>query len=589
MQGGGNGRFQAGAGFSERKALLPEERVKRIGSGALGGKAQGLVDIHQALRNGLDAAAFPGIAIDIRRMTILGGDVFATFMERNHLLDIACSDLHDGHIARAFQKADLPCEILGDLRALVGQMVTPLAIRSSSLLEDSEHEPFAGVYATKMIPNGSYSLDIRFRQLVEAIKFVYSSTFYRAAKNYRRAIGRADEDEKMAMIVQEMVGKRYRDRFYPDLSGVARSYNYYPMAPARPEDGVVSLALGMGKTIVDGGISWTYSPGYPKVDPPFGSTARLLKNTQTQFWAVNMGDPPEYDPTRETEYLLLESITEAERDGTLRRLASTYNPQSDRLSIGTGTQGPRAITFAPLLVLKELPLNEIILRLLSVCEQTLGAPVEIEFAMTFDPHHFAFLQVRKMAVSAEEVQVAEAELSGASVLAASRNALGNGALETIRDVVYVKPGEFNLRYTQAMVPELKRLNERLLAARQPYLLVALGRLGTTDPWLGIPVQWAQICGAQAVVEVAQENARVELSQGSHYFHNIVNLGVKYFLMPFTSPYKLDWAWLERQPAVEETRFLRHVCMEQPLQIKVDGRSSRGVIYKPGERADSGVR
>jgi len=559
---------------------LRSEVVHCIGRGSMGGKAQGLVDIQAVLRSRLDFAEYPGIAIDIPEMSVLCTDIFTHFMEQNNLARVACSDLPDERIANAFLKADLPFETLGALRGLIDRVHTPLAIRSSSLLEDAEREPFAGVYETKMIPNSIYDPDVRFRQMVEAIKLVYASTFFKAAKDYRRAIGRRVEDEKMAVIIQEVIGKRTLDRFYPELSGAARSFNYYPMGAARPEQGVVSLALGLGKTIVDGGRSWTYSPAFPKVGPPFGSTKELLTRTQTDFWAVNMGEPKVYDPTRETEYLVRESLTAAEKDGSLTYLVSTYDPQSDRLTIGAGSKGPRALTFAPLLVLRTAPLNELVSALLRICAEAMGGPVEIEFAMTFNPHRFGFLQVRRMAVSIEEMEVHEAGMVGERVLAASATALGNGSLDHIADIVYMRPEAFELRHTLAIVPELKQLNKKLLDQSRPYLLIALGRLGTTDPWLGVPIQWADVCGAKAVIEAAQEKARVELSQGSHYFHNILNLGVKYFLLPFTSPYQIDWAWLDGQEAAEETRFLRHVRLAQPLAVRVDGRTSRGVILKP---------
>lgn len=500
-------------------------------------------------------------------------------MRNNDLYKIAYSDLPDDHIAHAFQKANLPFEMLGDLRALVEQVHTPLAIRSSSLLEDAQREPFAGIYATKMIPNNLYDADVRFRQLVEAIKFVYASTFSRTARQYRKATGHKDEEEKMGVIIQELVGKRYHTRFYPELSGVARSYNYYSMGPSKPEDGVVNLALGLGKTIVDGGVCWLCSPTHPRVQPPFGSVDELLDETQTEFWAVNMGKPPEYDPTQETEYLLLEDLTAAERDGTLRYLASTYSPLSGRLSIGTGFPGPRALTFAPLLVLDEIPFINLVRDLLEICQTTMGTPVEIEFAMTFDPHRFSFLQVRTMLPPSGETHIEAEELSSENILVASERALGNGVTDTIQDIVYTKPESFDLKYTMAMVPELESLNGHLLDEGRPYLLIALGRLGTTDPWLGIPANWGKISGAKVVVEATRENARVELSQGSHYFHNIINLGVKYFSLPLSSQYKIDWDWLSRQEIVEETKFLRHVRLFKPLQVKVDGRSSRGVIYK----------
>jgi hypothetical protein len=562
-----------------RKFPNPNAPLSRIGEGHLGGKAHGLAFIHKFLHSNLNPANFEGITIDIPSLVVLCTGVFDTFMERNALYETAYSDITDDRIAHAFQRADLPFDVLGDLRALIDQVHSPLAIRSSSLLEDAEREPFAGIYATKMIPNNQYDPDARFRQLVEAIKFVYASTYSKAAKDYRNSMGHRNEDEKMAVIIQELVGKRYENRFYPELSGVVRSFNYYPVKPAKPEDGVVNLALGLGKTIVEGGISWPYSPAYPKVQPPFGSVEDLLNNTQNEFWVVNMGEPPEYNPIKETEYLLLENLTLADRDGSLRYMASTYNQLSGRLSIGTNIRGPRALTFSPLLVLGELPLNDLIIALLSICEKALNTPVEIEFAMTFNPHRFGFLQVRSMVIPVGVVKVSDGELKGDNVLAASETALGNGVVDTIMDIVYVKPEGFELIHTQAVVPELDHFNDKLLKASRPYLLIVFGRLGTTDPWLGIPVQWGQICGAKVIVEATQENVKVELSQGSHYFHNMINLGIKYFSLPLSSPYKIDWGWLGKQDMVEETRFVRHVKLTDPLHIKVDGRSNRGVIYK----------
>jgi hypothetical protein len=566
------------ADFS-RNFLDPGTPLTRIGGGELGGKAQGLATIRSVLSAQPISNKFPEITVNIPSLAIVCTDVFDAFMRHNDLYHIACSGLPDDRIAHAFQRADLPFEILGDLRSLVEHVHVPLAIRSSSLLEDAQNEPFAGVYASKMIPNDLYDPDVRFRQLAEAIKFVFSSTFSKSARQYRKALGHSDEDEKMGVIIQELVGKRYHVRFYPELSGVARSFNYYPMAPSKPEQGIVNLALGLGKTIVDGGLCWSCSPAYPKVQPPFGSVEELLEETQTEFWAVNMGEPPEYDPTQETEYLLLENLTVAEREGTLRYLASTYSPLSGRLSIGMGFPGPRALTFAPILVLDELPLIGLLRELLQLCQSSMDAPVEIEFAMTFNPHRFALLQVRSMVSPLGETHLNAEELGGDNILAASESALGNGSIDTIQDIIYTKPEGFDLKNTMAMVPDLEHLNDRLLDEGRPYLLIALGRLGTTDPWLGIPINWGKISGAKVVVEATRANVRVELSQGSHYFHNIISLGVKYFSLPLSSQYKIDWDWLSRQEVAEETQFLRHVRLPKPLKVKVDGRSSRGVIYK----------
>jgi hypothetical protein len=560
-----------------RNFLDPSTPVSCLGTGEIGGKAEGLAFIRDVIHSKLNQEKFSDIKVEIPSMVILCTDTFDSFMKQNQLYDIAFSDVRDDRIAHAFQKAELPFEVLGDLRSIVEQVHTPLAIRSSSMLEDTKNEPFAGVYQTKMIPNNEYDPDVRFRQLTEAIKFVYASTYFKAAKVYRKTIGHQDKDEKMAVIIQELVGNRYRTRFYPEVAGVARSYNYYPMKPAKPEDGVVNLALGLGKTVVDGGISWAYSPAFPKAEPPFVSAPDMLVNTQTEFWVVNMGKPPKYDPINEGEYITLENIAAAEEDRSLQYVASTYNAFSSRLSIGTGFKGPRVLTFAPLLLLQLVPFNDLMQSLLSICKQSLGTPVEIEFAMTFNPHRFGFLQVRAMAIPTDIVHVSEAEMKGSNVLISSDGVLGNGIVENIKDVVYVIPEKFELKNTKAIVPELEHFNDKLLGAGLPYMLIAFGRLGTTDPWLGIPVQWGQICGAKVIVEATLANVRVELSQGAHYFHNMINLGVKYFSLPFNQQNQIDWKWLRDQEIIEETHFVRHVRLKDPLKIRVDGRRSRGVI------------
>lgn len=578
---GSHNSIRSGLVDFDRNFLDPQTPLSCVGAGMIGGKAEGLVGIRARLHAGLSLDRLQGVSVEIPPMLVLCTDIFDLFIQNNNLAPLISDPPSDDRIARAFQNAQLPFEVLGDLRSVVEQVHTPLAIRSSSLLEDTRRSPFAGIYHTKMIPNSEYDPDIRFRQLVEAIKFVYASTYFKSARDYRRTIGSRDQDEKMAVIIQELVGKRYHDRFYPELAGVARSYNYYPMRPARPEDGVVNLALGLGKTVVDGGISWPYSPAYPQAVPPFGSDADMLKSTQTEFWVVNMGEPPAYDPQNEMEYIRQENLLAAEQDGSLPYLASTYNALSGRLSIGVDSfKGPRVLTFAPLLVLKQVPFNDLVKSLLAMCEDELGAPVEIEFAMTFNPHRFGFVQVRAMEIPSESLQVEERELVGEKVLVASLNVLGNGVVENIRDVVYIRPQSFELRHSPAIVPELEAVNSQLLEAGLPYALVVFGRLGTSDPWLGIPVQWGQVCGARVIVEATQENARVELSQGSHYFHNMINLGVKYFSIPFSSQYAIAWDSLEQQEVIWQGNFVRHVRFPAPLKIRVDGRRSRGVIIRP---------
>jgi hypothetical protein len=548
------------------------------GRAELGGKALGLLTLGQALTE-LDNANFPGITVEIPATAVLGTSVFDAFIQRNGLDQMKYSHFSDLRIAHAFQRADMPFEALGELRALINRWTSPLAVRSSGLLEDTMHRPFAGVYGTKMIPNNAYDADTRFQKLIEAIKFVWASTYFKIARDYCQATGLDIREEKMAVVIQQIVGKRRSDRYYPDLSGVARSFNFYPLKPARPEDGVASLALGLGKTIVDGGKSWTYSPAHPHMPPPFGTIDDLLNLTQTEFWSVNLGEPPEYNPVKETEYMRKDGLDAAEKDGSLHYLASTYDLQSERLTPGAGGRGPRALTFAPLLELDQVPLNPLIAGLLAQCEEQLGCAVEIEFAMTFDPPYFGCLQVRPMALPGGDLQVAVEDLDDVRAIAASETVLGNGVIDGIEDVVYVIPERFELQHTRLIAQELEGHNHTLLEQGRSYVLIVFGRLGTLDPWLGIPVTWGQISAARVIVEAAQENVRVEPSQGSHYFHNIINLGVMYFSMPYSSPYQIDWAWLQKQEVLKEGRFTRHIRLKTSLTVKVNGRDGRGVICR----------
>ena len=341
-----------------------------IGHGEIGGKAHGLARIKVELLEHLDLTAFPEFCVRIPTITVLATDVFDHFMAQNDLYRVVMAEERDDEIGMAFQHASLPPDIIGDLRALCEEVHFPLAIRSSSLFEDSLHRPFAGVYGTKMIPNNQFDADTRFRILLEAVKFVYASTFFAEARAYIAGTGESIEHEKMAVIIQEVVGARHGDRYYPNISGVARSYNYYRSGHAKAEDGVVNLALGLGKTIVDGGVSWTYSPAFPSANPPYKSMGEFLKQTQTTFWSVNMGKPPAHDPVRETEYMMTASLAEAEPDGTIDLLVSTYQADNDRVVPGASGRGPRIITFAPILYLDALPLNKLLKTLLRECEET---------------------------------------------------------------------------------------------------------------------------------------------------------------------------------------------------------------------------
>jgi len=570
----------------DREFFGAENAFTRIGDGALGGKASGLLRVREEILSRLDPEEFPYIEVSVPTATILTTELFDSFIQRNHLEDIATSDLADDRIAHAFQQAELPAEHVGDLRALISCVHTPLAVRSSSLLEDDLDHPFAGVYGTKMVPNNEIEEDARFNRLMEAVKFVYATTFFAESKDYLRSIGVQLGEERMAVIVQEVVGQRAGDRFHPCLSGVARSHNYYPTGHAKAEDGVVMLALGLGKTIVDGGLSWSYSPAYPKAPPPFNDLGELLKNTQTLYWAVHMGDPPPHDPIRETEHLVQPGLAEAEADGALRYLVSTYDPGSDRLNPGLDVRGPRALTFAPLLGSRLLPFNDLLKRLLELSEEALDGPVEIEFAINLDrqdalPARVGFLQVRPMMVGGEHIDVAENDLFADDVVLASENVLGNGHRSDLEDVVFIRPEAFEPAETPAIAKELEGINRRLVADGRRYLLIGFGRWGTSDSWLGIPVAWGQISGARAIVEATLPDVQPDLSQGSHFFHNLLSFRVLYLSVEHHGPHRIDWDWLGRQPVVQSTAHTTHVRLPKPLEVRVDGAGGRGVVRRHG--------
>ncbi len=571
----------------DRQFLSSDRDFTVIGTGALGGKALGLAFIKRIIAEQCPPGLVPGLNIRIPRLTVVQTDAFEQFMARNRLWDVVRAEPPDDRLAHAFQRADLPPLILGDLRAIVQEMHSPLAIRSSSLLEDALRHPFAGTYATKMIANNQPDTDHRFQRLAEAIKYVWASTFFQDARSYLRAIGRTCEDERMAVIIQEVVGRRHGDRFYPAISGVIRTYNFYPQPPARPEEGVVSLALGLGKTIVDGGVVWTYSPAHPTLSPPYGSTRELLEHTQTEFWAVNMGPPPAYDPINEAEYLISGTLADAEADGTLRPLASTYDAESDRLVIGLGRHGPRALTFAPVLELNAIPLNPGIRHLMTVCRAALSSDVEIEFAVTFDPRgsgpaEFGFLQLRPTLVSGERVAVPDHELADPAALVTSDRVLGNGARDDLTDIVYVRPDTFAPQHTRAVAAELEGLSRALVEAGRHCILIGFGRWGSSDPWLGIPVTWPQIAAARVIVEATRPDMHVTPSQGSHFFHNMTGFGVLYFTVHHAGPGRIHWDALAALPPVREGPFVRHVRAPTPLTVRVDGRTGRGIIA-PGGR------
>jgi hypothetical protein len=554
-----------------------------IGGGEVGGKARGLLSAAKLLAERFPSGGVGELTVDIPRFAVIATEEFERFVADPAVAEAIAEEGPDQRIAHAFQRADLPARLVGDLRAIAEGVHTPLAVRSSSALEDAMFRPFAGVYATKMLPNNQANPDERFRRLVEAVKLVWASTCFAEARAYRRALGADTAPERMAVIIQDVVGRQAGDRFYPVVSGVARSYNFYPSGRARPEDGVLELALGLGKAIVDGNWSWAVCPAYPKAPPPFNNVRDMLAGTQTGFYAIHMGPSLRPDPLREDEFTVRAELSDAEYDGALRFVASTYDAASDRVVPGTGREGPRVLDFAPLLVLGQIPLVEAVRGLLATGEDLCGGPVEIELAVDIDrlgrdPARLGLLQVRPMVVTTEVVDVSAEDLDAPGVLVASDRALGNASVDAISDVVFIDRTVFEPRHTALVAAELQQVNVRLAAEGRPYVLIGFGRFGTSDPWRGIPVVWSQIAGARVIVEAPFEGMPADPSQGSHFFHNLTSFAACYLAAGTAArPGAVDWERLERLPGIGRQRFVRHVRSAEPLAIRVDGRTRRGLV------------
>jgi DNA-binding NarL/FixJ family response regulator len=577
-------RNQSGiiADFTPSRVRVPMA-FTRIGGGSIGGKARGLAFINAFIRRYELRHRFDGVRIAVPSSAAVGTEVYDEFLERNHLREFVARDLNDEQIAKAFLSADLPQATLRDLTAFLRQVRYPLAVRSSSLLEDSQGRPFAGVYATHMIPNDHSALQIRLDQLCAAIKLVYASAFFRSARRYLEAAGRRPEEEKMGVILQEVVGSAHNGRFYPTFSGVARSYNYYPTEQMKPEDGVASVALGLGKMVVEGGQSLMFSPALPRVLPQFPTTADMLANSQRRFYALDISHPQVYPTPDGSANLVMLDLDVAEADGTLAPIGSVYSAENDIVYDGVLRSGPRLVTFAHVLKADLFPLAEILRLLLEIGQEGMACAVEIEFAvdMSTQPMEFGFLQIRPIASLEECDEVNMPETDRDHAICFSPLALGGGRIYEIRDVVYVKPDEFDASQTPEIAAELARVNDDLLRCGDHCVLIGPGRWGSADRWLGIPVTWEQISSARVIVETSLEDFVVAPSQGTHFFQNLTAFGIGYLTVhPSLHEGFVDWDWLASQEAVEETRFLRHVRVPEPLDVWLNVRTRQGVILKP---------
>lgn len=571
----------------KKESFEPSSSFARIGGGSLGGKARGLGFVNILINNYDLHDKFEGVEILVPPAVVIGTDVFDQFLEENNLRNLALNSLDDREITRRFLEAKkFPEGILNELAGFLDLIREPLAVRSSSLLEDSQYHPFAGVYETYMIPNNDPSPLARLNELVNAIKRVYASTFYQSAKDYIKITSYRLEEEKMAVIVQKMVGSQHENRFYPDFAGVAKSYNFYPISPQKATDGIVSAALGLGKTVVDGGNTLRFCPRYPNHLLQFFSPEESLRTNQNEFYALEMNSQV-MDYTETYDVLLKKhNLDVAEHDGTLKYVGSTYSAENDSIADGLSRRGIRLVTFAPILRNKIFPLPQILDLLLDMGSWGMGTPVEIEFAANMSSKNhgrkeFGILQMRPLVLSreSEELNVDDMEPSG--LICQSHQVLGNGVIRDIHDIVFVDIHRFERSKTTEIAREITEMNEALVAENKPYLLIGLGRWGTLDPWLGIPVKWDQISGAKAIVEAGFKDMDVSPSQGSHFFQNLTSFMVGYFTIH--SEIKeglLDWDWLLHQPAIEKKKFINHVRCKKPIVVKMNGHQNKGIILKP---------
>ena len=581
-----------------------ESSFLRIGSGSLGGKARGLAFVRHLLRKSRVTRRFPGVRVSVPPAVVLATDVFDQFVAENNLLDFALQCEDDAEIQQRFLAAPLSTSLNEDLKSFLAEVNHPLAVRSSSLLEDSQYQPFTGVYETFMLGNQQANLEDRLTALSEAIRRIYASTFSRHAKAYVRATPYRLEEEKMAVILQQVVGTPHGQRFYPDFSGVVRSRNFYPVPPMTFEDGIAAVALGLGRAVVDGGKCLTFCPRYPRNLVQFSSVEDILSNSQSEFWALELDGASDGRPGHWHERRF--GLDSAESDGTLQAVASTYSRDNHAIYDGVSRPGSRIVTFAPMLKHSTFPLAEILDELVRAGEDALGNPVEVEFAVrlpqqagsstgqatgqlagqsagqsTGQAAEFGFLQIRPLTLARESEDLALDDVQPERLICRGSKVLGNGRIENLYDVVVVDSQRFERSRSQEVAKAVAQFNRLLLGKNRPYLLIGVGRWGSTEPWLGIPVEWDEISGARVIVEAGFRDFRVTPSQGSHFFQNLTAFQIGYFTVnPDVGEGSVDWQWLTEQPAMEEQGCVRHLQFAEPIRVVMNSRTSQGVIFKP---------
>ena len=558
-------------------------RFARIGGGSLGGKARGLAFVNALLAQSPIERGFDGVRVYVPRCVVIGTDIWEQFVDANDLRRLALEPPDDATIRAAFLAANLPRSLLEDLRAYLAKVNYPVAVRSSSVLEDSLYHPFAGVYATLMVPNNEPDIEQRLARLCDAIKLVYASVYTESARRYLAATPHHVEDEKMAVILQQVVGNRHEDVFYPCFAGVVRSYNFYPFGEhMKPEDGVAEVALGLGEEVVGGDAALRFCPRYPHVLPQLADGDAFIDQSQRHLYALDLRRDGG-EQTSQSGLLRRLELDDAERHGTLASVGSVWSDDSQCFYDGIYRAGVRVVTFAHLLKSGVFPLAPLLCKALELGRRGMGGPVEVEFAgnLLSEPKELALLQLRPFGISGHQETVELDGLPDARRLCYSPAALGNGVYRAIHDVVYVLPERFDSGKTVEIAREIAKLNEQMVSEGRASLLIGPGRWGSSNPWLGIPVNWPQINSAKIIIEAAIDGFCPDPSQGSHFFHNLTSLGSAYLTVNAAVERGfVDFDWLDAQPGEEVCPFVRHVRLSRPLEAYVDGRTSQAAVYRP---------
>ena len=569
----------------EKESFDPDSSFARIGGGSLGGKARGLGFLNWLINNNNLKEQFEDINIYVPPAVVLTTQVFDMFLEENHLTEIVMSSTDDKKIFdKIISAKKFPRKTLNQLEEFLEIMKTPLAVRSSSLLEDSQYHPFAGVYKTYMLPNNHPNPRLRLEKLILAIKKVYASTYTKSSRKYITHTSYRIEEEKMAVVIQKMVGNNYNNKYYPDIAGVAKSYNFYPIPPQEPNDGIVSAVLGLGKTVVEGGNAVRFCPKYPTDLIQFYSINDSLNNSQREFYALPLNKIPLEEFAKKEELLEKYKIEDAEKDGTLNLIASTFSAENDMITDGLSRNGPRVITFAPILKHDYFPIAKILRLLLELGAWGMGTPIELEFAVNLSSENkeFGLLQMRPFILYYEEEEFDINDYSKDDLICYSEQVMGNGLINDVFDIVIVYFDKFERSNSREVADEVTYFNSKLINEKRPYLLIGVGRWGTMDPWLGIPVNWEQIAGARAIIESSFKDISVEPSQGSHFFHNIISFSIAYLSIDlYKQKGLLDWNWLLKQLPEEKKNFTRLIHFDTPVVIKMNGKKNKGIVIKPG--------